>query len=214
MTPHAAPGHRGFYARLRLLGSPLVRTFFRLRAEGAGAVPPSGPCILAANHLSYLDPLVLAATCPRQVRFMMTRRFWEMPLVGWLSRRAGSFPVGTAGITPRTLRAALAVLEGGEVLGIFPEGGIPTDGRLRAGRPGAARLALRTGSPIVPAGIVGTSRALPKGHLLPRPVPVLVRYGEPVLPSGYAALPEDEREASLTTELMRRIAALAADPAP
>jgi 1-acyl-sn-glycerol-3-phosphate acyltransferase len=143
---------------------------------------------------------------------MMARRYWEMPVIGWFSRRAGSFPVGDGRPESGVLKLALTVLAANRALGIFPEGGISPDGRVRPGREGAARLALRTGAPLVPAGIVGTRRAYPKGQLLPRPTAVLVRFGEPIFPprSG-SRTAERERSASLTVRLMERIAALAAD---
>ena len=81
------------YRLLEFFGRPLLRLYFGVRGEGTENVPALGPVILAANHVSFIDPLVLGAACPRPVHYMMLRRFWDMPFIGWISRRAGSFPV-------------------------------------------------------------------------------------------------------------------------
>lgn len=210
-----------FYRLVRLFWGPAVRRYFRVSCHGAAQVPARGPCIIAANHQSYLDPIVIGATSPRPVRFMMIRRYWDMPVVGWASRLAGSFPVDDGRVTGRTLRQALGLLRDGSVLGIFPEGAITRDGRLQPGREGVARLALRTGAPVVPAGITGTRRAFPKGRWIPRPLAVAVRYGAPLLPPGEAGDPAVLRRqaAEFTARIMERIAELAGDgsgsePAP
>ena len=206
MHPAIDPAGTRFYRAVVALVGPLFRAYFRVRIEGAGHLPAAGACIVAANHQSYLDPLVVGATCPRAVRFMMARKFWDMPLIGWGSRRFGSFPVDDGRILPDALRQAVAVLRAGAVLGIFPEGGISADGRLGPPCPGVGHLALRLGVPIVPAAISGTRRAFPKGRLLPRPLRVRIRYGEPLAPP-----PGSHRDPGAADELAARVmAAIAA----
>lgn len=153
---------------------------FRLRGEGVENIPPTGPFILAANHVSYIDPLVLGATCPRPIHFIMLREFWEKPVIGWICRKAGSFPVDQQGPATGALRRALSVLHEGKGLGIFPEGGRSQEDRPLQAKGGVALLVLKSGYPLLPAAIVGTEQALPKGRIIPRPVKVTVRYGTPL----------------------------------
>ena len=197
-----------FYRGLRLL-SALPGVYFHLRVEGAARVPAAGPCIIAANHASYVDPIVLWMACPRHVRFIVDREQYQRPLVNWVAARTGAIPVENNPRDLGSLRRALLALKLGAVLGIFPEGGRSDDGSLKTGKPGAALLALRAGVPLLPAGIVGTFAAYSRHQRFPRPKPVLVRFGEPLdLPGswrGHAA--KDHLEAA-TTLLMERIKAL------
>jgi 1-acyl-sn-glycerol-3-phosphate acyltransferase len=147
--------------------------------EGEEHVPAAGGLILAANHASYLDPILLGAASPRPVRYMMLRSYYDRPLLGPLAATFGAFPVDEGRITPSTFRTAAEFLAGGEVVGIFPEGGRSRDGRLMGGRPGVLILGRRAGVPIVPAGISGAWRSLPRGAAWPRPVPVTIRFGPP-----------------------------------
>jgi len=203
---HADAGTRA-YRFLRATAGPLVRAYFRVLVEGAHLVPRGDACIIAPNHQSYLDPIVVGATCPRPVHFMMVRAFWRRPAIGWASRHLGAFPVEEGRILPGTLRRALALLEAGSVVGVFPEGRISPDGRVGTGLPGIGHLALRAGVPIVPVGIAGTRRAFPKGRIVPLPLRVEVRYGEPV--PATAAGQGARAAAELTRVVMERIATLA-----
>jgi 1-acyl-sn-glycerol-3-phosphate acyltransferase len=176
----------GFYRALRLV-SALPRRYFRLRVSGAEHVPARGPCILAANHASYLDPVLLAMACPRPVRFIVDRTQYHRLLVHWVAARTGAIPVENNPRDVGSLRRALHALKQGAVLGIFPEGGRSDDGSLKPAKPGAALLALRAGVPLVPAGIVGTYAAFSRHHRFPRPRPVEVRFGAPLaLPASWS----------------------------
>jgi 1-acyl-sn-glycerol-3-phosphate acyltransferase len=169
-----------FYRAMRRL-SALPRWYFRLRVEGEEHVPAAGPCILAANHVSYVDPIVLATACPRPVRFIVDRGQYERLLVRWIAVPTGAIPVENNPRDLGSLRRALQALRAGSVLGIFPEGGRSADGTLQPAKPGAALLALRAGVPLVPVAIVGAFAAYSRHHLLPRPRPITVRFGAPVV---------------------------------
>ena len=168
-----------FYRSMRRL-SALPRWYFRFRVEGVAHVPAAGPCILAANHVSYVDPIVLAMACPRPVRFIVDREQYERPLVSWVARRTGAIPVENGPRDLGSLRRAIQALRAGSVLGIFPEGGRSADGALKPAKPGATLLALRAGVPLVPAAIVGAFAAYSRHHFLPRPRPISVRFGAPI----------------------------------
>jgi 1-acyl-sn-glycerol-3-phosphate acyltransferase len=168
-----------FYRTLRVV-STLPRWYFRFRVEGAEHVPSTGPCVIAANHTSYVDPIVLAMACPRPVQFIVDREQYERPLVHWVAVRTGAIPVENDPRDLGSLRRALLALRQGAVLGIFPEGGRSDDGSLNPAKPGAALLALRGGVPLVPAGIDGAYRAYSRHQRFPRPTPITVRFGPPI----------------------------------
>ena len=184
-----------------------MRLATRMRVEGA---PPSGACVLAANHTSFLDPVLLGASCQRRVVFLMTEVIWRSPTFGWFYRWNRAIPLSTRGGNREALRAARSVLQQGRAVAIFPEGGISRDGLPMLGSPGAVSLVLNEGVPIVPVGIVGAGRVLPPGAAWPRFARVTVRFGEPITPAVLDELGGDRRSRlrDATTLIMRRIAAL------
>ena len=157
----------------------LLRVFFGLRVEN----PPRlrGPFILASNHASFMDPVVLQAGLRRRVFYLMTEVYWKARGMGWFFRFARAIPIRTTGEGNReSLAAALRLLRDGAVVAIFPEGTRSLDGRLQAGRAGVALLALGSGAPVVPAALIGTRRALPPGARFIRPARLRIRFGEPL----------------------------------
>jgi 1-acyl-sn-glycerol-3-phosphate acyltransferase len=186
-----------------------LRLWFRLRVEGAP--PPAGAYVLAANHTSFLDPIVLGASLRRRVVFLMTEVVWRSPRFGWFYRWNDAIPVSVRGRNRDAMRRARAVLQQGRVIGIFPEGGLSRDGEPMLGNPGAVSLVLNEGVPIVPVGIVGAAAALPPGASWPRPRRIVVRFGAPILPADLEALGASDRRSRLqsaTRLIMARIAAL------
>ncbi|MCS7235962.1 MAG: lysophospholipid acyltransferase family protein [Armatimonadota bacterium] len=176
---------------------------FGFRTVGAELCPPHGPLIVAANHRSWLDPVVLAAALPRRAVFvgaeeLLGRRLtpgfvpWAplirviAPVVRWY----GFVPVRRTELDPgaytgAAFRAALQVLRAGGLLALFPEGGVNrTDLPLAPLRRGVAALSLRSGAAVLPTWIYGTDRALPLGEVVPRPRRVSVRFGPPLHPRG------------------------------
>lgn len=186
----------------------LLRWWLRMRVEGP---LPVGPCVMVANHTSFLDPLLLGAAQPRRIVYLMTEVVWRSPALGWFYRWNRAVPLRPRGGNREALRAARDVLAQGRIVGVFPEGGLSRDGRLMLGSPGAVSLAMQAGVPIVPAGIDGASAALPPGCGVPRRARVVVRFGEPLSPADLERLGGVDRRQRLrlaTTAVMRRIAAL------
>jgi 1-acyl-sn-glycerol-3-phosphate acyltransferase len=159
----------------------LLERWFELRVDGLEHLPARGPYIIAANHHNYLDGVVLAVTAPEPVAFLVMPRVWHAtPLHPLLHRHIGSIPLTLARPDVGALRRALAALQAGVVVGIFPEGPFSVRGRLERGLPGVALLALRSGVPVVPAGIRGTYQALENRRFyVPRRHPLGVRFGRP-----------------------------------
>jgi len=198
------------YRLLRLI-SALPRWYFHFRVEGARHIPAAGPCLIAANHVSYFDPIALALACPRPVRFIIDREQYFRPLVHWVAAHTGAIPVENDPRDLGSLRRALGALREDAVLGIFPEGGRSVDGGLKPVKPGAALLALRAGVPLVPAGIAGAFAAYSRYHRFPRRRPIVVRFGEPLdLPGAWRGHAAREHLGEAMDLLMARIGDLAA----
>ena len=189
----------------------LVRSLFWLvfRARVEGAPPASGGYVLAANHTSFLDPLILGSSVRRRVTYLMTETVWRSASAGWFYRWNRSIPLSARGGNREGLRAAREVLRQDRVVGIFPEGGISRDGKQMLGSPGAVSLVINAGMPIIPVGILGASDVMPaSGGLHFRRL--TVRYGKPITPEEFLALGDDRktRLREATRLIMQRIAEL------
>ena len=192
-------------ALIKLIGRPLFRVLFAVEYHGLENVPEGGRVILASNHPSFLDPLLIALPVKRVIRYMAWDALFKIPLLGQLIKALGAFPVDIRrGKGEAAYREALRVLEGDNALGIFPEGQRSEAGPMGELKSGVARLALETGAAIVPITIGGASRAWPKYKLLPKPAKIIVRYHTPIY------LSEDERtnhrdDRNFQRELMHRV---------
>ena len=172
---------------LRLILIPLTRVIYRPVIEGRNNVPRRGPVILASNHLSFIDSMVIPLVAPRPVAFLAKSEYWSgTGLKGRIMRSfftaISAVPVerGTHRSAQASLDASLAVLNEGMAFGIYPEGTRSLDGRLYRGRTGVAWLALTSGAPVVPVALAGTQDIQPVGKRLPRVRRVTVRFGEPL----------------------------------
>lgn len=186
-----------------------LRVFFGLRIEGE--LPRSGPVVVAANHTSFLDPLLLGAASRRRIFFLMTEVVWRSPGLNWFYRWQRTLPLSTRNANRDAMRSARQMLQQGHVIGIFPEGGVSRDGRLMLGSPGAVSLVLSEGAPIVPVGIVGAARALPFGAGRLRLARITIRFGAPITAAEFDAASAGDRRQRLqaaTSRIMSRIAAL------
>jgi 1-acyl-sn-glycerol-3-phosphate acyltransferase len=192
---------------LKAMTEALFKVLFTYDCIGEEHVPAHGPAVVAANHPSYLDPILLCLQVRRPIRFMAWDALFRVPLLGDLIRAFGAFPVDTRkGRGQGAYLTARALVEAGEVVGIFPEGKRSRTGWLEPElRAGAARLAWETGAPLVPATIAGAYRAWPHFRALPRPARIKVRYHEPIDPGPYRGQPEAEAVPALLGELRRRV---------
>lgn len=196
-----------WYWTTRRVSWPFRRFWLDVEIDGADNVPPSGPVVLAANHLSFLDSLLLMYSLPRPVFFLGKAEYLSGRVTRRLFPAAGMIPVDRTGRgLARSLDQAAQRLAGGDIIGIFPEGTRSRDGLLHRGHPGVAHLALRAGAPVVPVGIVGTDLAQPPGTRLPRRGSrIRLRFGAPIGPGPYGGSRQKQR---LTDDVMRSIAAL------
>jgi cytidylate kinase len=197
----------------------VVRLIARFRIEGdIAGVPRTGPVIMAANHASSADPVLIGAflgpILDRPLNWLGKRELFEMPVMGWLLRNGGIHPVDREAADLEAFRAAMRVLEAGQMLAIFPEGTRSRDGALQQVREGAGMLALRSGAQVLPVAVIDSDRMWPRGHLLPRfGRKVVVRYGAPFNVAELLdaqGLPSRGRQATeaATRLIMTRIAEL------
>lgn len=197
------------------IGSRLV---CRVRFEGLERIPRRGAVILAANHISNADPVILGAWITpalrsRRIHWLGKRELFDWPVLGWLARRGGVHPVDRSTADVEAFRLASRILEAGWVLLVFPEGTRSPTGTLQEAKDGVATLAMRTGATVVPIGINGTDAVWPKGRTLPSPFPrrtATVRVGEPFRVADLVPADADRRAAKTlaTTAIMGRIAEL------
>jgi 1-acyl-sn-glycerol-3-phosphate acyltransferase len=174
--------------RLNRAVGPALGLYWRLGLRGAvETIPSTGPLIVASNHSSFLDPWLLGMVFPRRIRYLITHRWYYRSAV-WTAvfRAYGTVPV-RAQLPRDTVEAVCRHLARGEVAGIFPEGGVSHDGRLRRLRPGLAWIAARSGAPVIPVRIRGSFASLPRHRTVPRPVRVTVHVGSPLVYPGAGA---------------------------
>lgn len=164
-----------FYSFARgLLGA--IFLFLGLKSEGLHNLPKKGSVIIASNHISNWDPIMVALVMNRPVHFMAKIELFANPILAWILNHANAFPVKRGTADRAAIRQALEVLEQGNVLGIFPEGVRNRSGQDMKAQAGVAMLALKSGSPVVPVACVGTRRGLPIGWFSP----LKVRIGTPL----------------------------------
>ena len=142
-----------FYSAVRGLARLVLRALFDVRVSGREHLPREGPYVICANHVSWWDPVLIATSVPHQVFFMAKEELFRYPVLGWLLRMLGAFPVRRGTADRAAIRRSLEVLERRGVLGVFPEGTRSRTGRLQEGQGGAAFIAMKANVPIVPMAV-------------------------------------------------------------
>ncbi len=208
-----------FYAVCRAIAVGAGRLVMFGPVVGAEHLPPSGPFVLASLHRSDIDPLIVARITRRRLRFIAKAEIFVNRPLNWLVETLGAFPVNRAATDREAFNRALQVLAAGEPLVIFPEGTRNTGPTIGPTREGAAYLALRAGVPLVPVGLAGTDRTLPRGKILPRPSRVACVVGAPIMTGVEHRATDGSRRVprpavhALTEELRRSIQALSDEAA-
>ncbi|MGH3351940.1 MAG: lysophospholipid acyltransferase family protein [Nocardioides sp.] len=209
------------YRALHAVVPPLLRTILRPTVTGAENVPRTGGVILASNHLSFADSIVIPSVSPRRVHFLAKSDYFTGTGIKGAAQKAwfegmGMLPVDRDDPQAAlgSLEVALEVLGEGEAFGIYPEGTRSRDGRLYRGRTGVAHLALTAGVPVVPVGLRGTAELQPVGSNLPRLAKISVAFGQPIEVAGrFDGVPLGKARRVITDEVMESIAALSGQEA-
>lgn len=185
---HGVPKNYFFY----LFAEPFVKTYihwaFNVHFTGKENIPSQGGCIIAANHISLLDPVLISASSGRIMHFMAKSELFENPFSALFLKNFNAFPVKRGRYDKKAIDYAIDIINGGGVLGIFPEGTISKDGKLHKAKGGAGLIAKKCKCPVVPASIYSSNRAKPGAR-------ITVRYGKAI---PYEAFDFDE-----TSEKMR-----------
>ncbi len=200
------------YWIVKVILTPILRVVYRIRVEGREHLPARGPVILASNHRSFLDSIFIPLIVRRRVTFVAKAEYFDDPKTAWFFRAVGQIPIRREGgsASEGALAAATDVLESGGVFGFYPEGTRTRDGLLHKGKTGVARLALATGAPIVPVGLIGTDECQPTNAKLPRLFrKVTIRFGPPLSMGHYQDRSDDRLVLrQITDELMFEIGEL------
>jgi 1-acyl-sn-glycerol-3-phosphate acyltransferase len=185
------------------------RAYLGLVLRGTEHIPARGPLIIVPNHQTYADPPLVTIPVRRPVYYMAWSRLFDIPVFNRFIRLLRAFPVDIESRDARATREAVRLLQGGEVLMMFPEGERSPDGRLQRFKPGAFRLAVSLGVPVLPVTIDGGHRAWPPGRILPRPGRLTITYHPPLAPDPA----RDARQAARDLADRTRAAILSALPA-
>ncbi len=196
-----------FYSIVWMVCSTVMRAFFGLRSFGRGNVPREGGVILAVNHASFLDPVVVGCALRRQVHYMARRTLFWGPF-GTLIRALNAFPVDRGGADRAAVKEFVKRVRGGNAVMLFPEGTRTPDGRLGVIRRGAGALAVRAGAPVVPTYIDGTFDAWSRHRKFPRRARLAIHFGRPI---AVGRRPEESKRAQqerIRSRIVSRLRAL------
>ncbi len=188
---------------IKAIGVILLRVFYNARVENREFIPLDGPLIVAANHFSYMDPIVLQVVFPRRIYFMMTDLYFE-GRGKWFFKLMRCICVKEKGPNISALREGIKALKKNTVIGIFPEGGVSKEGCLQEGNPGVGFLAIKSGAQIIPAFISGTYEALPKGAKIPKISKIKVTFGKPMRFGNNRCI-EKQNVLGITKQIMEQI---------
>ena len=194
------------YQVIRFLIWLVAKLYWRIGFEGLENVPATGPFVLAPVHRSFIDFALVSGVTRRRMGYMGKEALWKSRLLGGFISMLGAYPVNRGAPDREALRRTLALLEKGEPLVLFPEGTRRTGPVVEHLHEGAAFVASRAGVPVVPVGIGGSERALPKEKKVPRPVKIHIVVGPPLVPPPVAEgarHPSRRAVKELTLELQR-----------
>jgi len=190
---------RGWYRFGYKLTRALARLFFSFRATGCERIPPTGGCILAMNHESYLDPPLAGICCKRPIHFLARKTLLEWPILGPIFPKVNVVPVDQERADMSALKTVVKLVKAGECAIVFPEGQRTPDGKMQTPSPGLGLVIAKTLAPVVPMRIFGAYEAFPIGAKRPRPWPIQIVVGEPMV------FTEGDMEGAKGRELYQRL---------
>lgn len=207
---HAAPESGGQNDKPQLslyvkhLAGTLARGLLDMRITGMENIPCTGAAILAANHVSFLDGIILGACLPRLTRFMTKNSQFSQPFIRAILRMAGAFPVRRYHTDVVAVRNALRVLGKGHLLGVFPEGERSWDGQMLPFKKGTLRMMLAAGKPVIPVGISGIYELMPRWTHSIKRVPVRIKVGQPLRFASISIVDQTDEDVKLVDRQLGR----------
>lgn len=183
---------------LYVVARGLLRMFyavvFRFKAIGLENIPAEGPVVLCSNHISNFDPPTVGIKVPRKVHYMAKAELFDIPVFGPLIRGLGAFPVKRGGVSKDAIRSAIALLENGGVMGIFPEGSRKAPAGM--GKKGAAMIAMRSKATVIPVAVIGSYKPFRR---------MVIRYGQPIDMTAFIQDSSSDVLERVTDEIMANI---------
>ena len=171
------------YKFCRFILNIFIRLFWSVKVKGVDIADYKTSFILAANHVSYLDPVILAIAVPRPINFIAKKEVFDIPILSYIFKKIGAISVDRKSINPGAIKKSITLLNEGNILGIFPEGTRSLDGELLELKIGIIKIALQTNVPIIPVGLSGTYEIYPPHAKFPnffeRHV-ICIYFGKPI----------------------------------
>ncbi len=170
-----------FYSLIRAICWLILKIFWRMEVRGIENLPQTGGLIIASNHVSYLDPAVLAASLNRKIYFIAKKEVFKNGFLSFILKNLNAISVDRENADILAFKRAINILREEKVLGIFPEGARSSDGELQELKLGTIKIAMKAGVPILPVGIIGTHKIYPRGIKFPILFKhkIIVKYGDP-----------------------------------
>ena len=162
------------------LSKAIAKTFFNYRVIGAENMIEEGPCIIAANHCSSLDPPLVGIACRRAIHYLGKKSLLDWPVLGPIFPQLNVIPVDQKNADRSALVGAIRVVKNGGAVLIFPEGSRSPDGKLQPAQPGIGMIVAKTGAPVVPVRVFGSFEAFPRGRATPRRLSITAVVGQPL----------------------------------
>jgi len=172
------------YTVAKLISYILCKIYFRLEVNGADNIPEKGGVLVASNHSSFLDPVIVGVGISRQTYYLTKQNLFEIPIFGLLIRALHTIPVKREQVSISTFKELIKSLNAKKAIILFPEGTRSIDGKLGQGKMGVSMLALKADVPIVPAYIDGATKAFPKDGKWIYPKKIRVIFGKPIIPNS------------------------------
>jgi 1-acyl-sn-glycerol-3-phosphate acyltransferase len=185
-----------------------IKAYWWVRARGRENVPRDRGAIIASNHIAAIDPVLICMVFWRPVSWLAKVELVKTKRVAWFFRGAGVIPVDRSAPQEESLEVAVQVLKEGKLFGIFPEGTRSPDGRVYKGYTGVARVAQRSGAPVIPTAVIGSDQSHRKGSRVAKPVACTVRFGAPMSFEIRAGEDEHAAHRRFTDEVLDAVAAL------
>jgi len=196
---------------LQALAHVVFGTWLRFRAIGLENIPQEGPGLIIANHVSFLDPLLVGLSLTRPVSFVARDSLFRIPVVGWILRNTYVMPINRESAGTAVIRQTIERLNAGFLCGIFPEGTRSRDGEVGKFKPGFIALIRRSSVPIYPAALAGTGRALGRGAWFLKPVPVRAAFGKPISVETIREFLDRDDDQGLIAHVRERVIATLAE---